>query len=355
MEQPELRELVLRVRWPGKLRWVAVACVALSPAVLALFLRVDVGALVILSAALLVSACNLVLWFHTSDLAKANEARLADGSRCYQGTELVRSPYLRKVSHELRAALGATQTILSVVLDGFAGPVPDRVGDLLRRASTRNRELVALVTDLLTLSKAQQIESARVQEVDVAEVARRTVEMFQLQAQQKPLDFQVLIPSELPTLLGTPEAIADLISNLVSNAVKYTPPEGKVIVDLGVGQGWLYIRVSDTGIGIDDDDLPHVFDEFYRSRRAREFAPEGTGLGLSIARAVVEAHGGQIGVDSIPGQGTTFTVTLPALSDTSPQSAAPSEDSQVSLAAGSPPAGLLFDGGSEISLAWQGR
>jgi len=115
-----------------------------------------------------------------------------------------------------------------------------------------------------------------------------------------------------------PEAIAELIDNLVSNAVKYTTPGGRVAVVLERRPGLAEIRVSDTGIGIPAEERDRIFEEFYRAPNAQDSGKDGTGLGLSIVKAIVEAHGGAIGIDGREGEGTAVSVTLPAASRVAP-------------------------------------
>ncbi|MBI4318274.1 MAG: hypothetical protein HY675_07280 [Chloroflexi bacterium] len=243
---------------------------------------------------------------------QSDNAKLMDAYKRLQETEQFKSLYLRKVSHELRAPLGSIQSLLAVVSQGFAGPLSDEAGDLLQRVSTRTQALIATVNELLILSRAREIDVGLAsQEVAVGSVVRHVLDTFEPQTLAKSIELQAVIRPNLPAFLGDGEGIQELVSNLVSNAIKYTPPGGKVSVRVDVEGTCLAIRVADTGIGIDAEELPRVFDEFYRSRRAREFAKEGTGLGLSIARAVVEAHGGQILVESGAGRGSCFTAKLP--------------------------------------------
>jgi signal transduction histidine kinase len=120
-------------------------------------------------------------------------------------------------------------------------------------------------------------------------------------------------PSAEATVIGDADYLKQLLLTLLDNARKYTPPEGRVELRSTVGDAWVEIAVADTGTGIDPDDLPHIFDRFYRADRAR--AAGGTGLGLSIAGWIVEEHGGQIRVQSAPDVGSTFTILLPVVQE----------------------------------------
>jgi signal transduction histidine kinase len=127
---------------------------------------------------------------------------------------------------------------------------------------------------------------------------------------EKPVTVE-LTAVDQATILGDEDRLKQLLLNLVDNGIKYTQPGGTVRLSLSKENGWAQLTVSDTGIGIPAEDLAHIFDRFYRVDKARSRAQGGSGLGLAIARWIVQAHGGGIQVDSTPGQGTTFQVTLP--------------------------------------------
>jgi signal transduction histidine kinase len=111
-------------------------------------------------------------------------------------------------------------------------------------------------------------------------------------------------------VMGDPDRLRQLLLNLVDNALKYTPPGGEVTLKLGRDDGWVQVSVADTGVGIAPEDLPHIFDRFYRADPSRT-RPGGSGLGLSIVQWIAQAHGGHVDVESQPGKGSTFTVWLP--------------------------------------------
>ena len=129
-------------------------------------------------------------------------------------------------------------------------------------------------------------------------------------AQEKGLQWQTNIPLDLPTLNIDPDRLAQVVGNLLSNALKYTPEDGAVSVSAAGSAGELLIRIKDTGPGIRPEEQERIFEPFYRSQEKRRF-PQGLGLGLTIARDLVEAHGGRLELDSTPGSGSCFTIHLP--------------------------------------------
>jgi signal transduction histidine kinase len=148
-------------------------------------------------------------------------------------------------------------------------------------------------------------------EVALNETIAKVAELVQTGAEEKGLKFKVEIAEEPLVLVGIEDGLERVFMNLVSNAIKYTPAGGSVAVKAWGENDQIKVKVSDTGIGIPEEALPRIFDEFYRAKNAKAMEMEGTGLGLAIAKDVVEQHGGQISVESAVGEGSTFYVTLP--------------------------------------------
>ena len=228
--------------------------------------------------------------------------------------ERTKSQYMRKVAHELRGPLGTIETALKVVLQGMAGALDDPSRDLIGRAQRRAGELAAVTHDLLLLARAREAgPGAERVPVPLDGLLAEVIEDLRQPAQCK----NVALSADTcggSVVLGDPVAIRQLVANLVENGIRYTKPGGSVTARLRSRGGCVVLEVEDTGIGIAEEDLSRVFDEFYRGPNAREFAAEGTGLGLAICKAIVERHGGNIAIKSQPGHGTCFSVTLPGAS-----------------------------------------
>jgi signal transduction histidine kinase len=226
--------------------------------------------------------------------------------------ERAKSEYMRKVAHELRGPLGTIRTALGVVLEPPSGTPGPQSMDLIRRAHRRAGELAEVTQELLALARARA-DSATVTHAPLqpAAVAASVIDELRPSAEQKGVVLSVSTERAPREILGDAEGLADLMGNLLSNAIRYTPSGGRVDFQMRQAGTALVIEVADTGIGIPQPDLPRIYDEFFRSQAARQAVPEGTGLGMSIVKAVVERHGGTISVDSEVGKGTRVTVAIP--------------------------------------------
>ena len=214
------------------------------------------------------------------------------------------------VAHELRTPLHIIQGNLEGVLDDVYESDAEHITATLEET----RLLARLVEDLQTLSLAEAGQLALEREpVDVAELLADVHTSFSGQAEAAGLDLRVEASGDLPTIIGDANRLDQVLGNLVANAVRHTPSGGAITLQAEPIEGGVRIAVDDTGEGIPAEDLPHIFDRFWRGNRSRSRGGgAGSGLGLAIARQLVQAHGGTICVESETGQGTTFTIELPA-------------------------------------------
>jgi putative methionine-R-sulfoxide reductase with GAF domain len=223
--------------------------------------------------------------------------------------------FMMKVSHQLRSPLNAVYSMLKPMSDEYLGPLSAGQKNTLDRCLQRIKNLGELINDLLKLGEKKSEVLAPVwYPVDLAAAMRQMKELFQTQARQKGIDFRVQVPDDLPKVRANEKLIDELFTNLISNAIKYTPASGRVEVSLSRDPNdRVLFEVADTGIGIAEDDLPRLCAEFFRTDNAKAFAEEGTGLGLAIVKEILDRLGGTIRVESRLGQGSRFYCWLPGL------------------------------------------
>ena len=223
----------------------------------------------------------------------------------------LRTYLLGMVSHDLKAPLVAVESYLQVILGGFAGEINEKQREMLERSSHRIGELLNLIGDLLDVSRIEAGQMAQeFQATSLSEVIEGSLEDVQALAKEKEMELRVEMPEKLPVIQAAPHRLRQVLNNLLSNAIKFTPPQGLITIRIENRGDHLQVEVMDTGVGIPADDLPYVFDEFFRGRDVER---AGAGLGLSIARKIVEAHGGKIWVESpctADGKGSRFAFTL---------------------------------------------
>lgn len=226
--------------------------------------------------------------------------------------KLMEENFITMVSHQLRSPLVAIQQYFEVILAGMVGRVDDAQKEMIVRAQERLGSLLQLINDWLDMARI-----TRGQLVDkflplaLEKLLDRQVEFLKPLAQEYKVRLE-LRPPERPTLvLGDEQSLEQAFSNLISNAIKYNRPEGSVIISVREEDDSIITDVTDTGIGIAREQLPLIFDQFYRVSRSEDQKIKGTGLGLAIAKKLVEAHNGSILVASESGRGSTFSVRLP--------------------------------------------
>lgn len=224
--------------------------------------------------------------------------------------EQARRDFVANVSHELRTPLAAIKAVIETLQAG-AIRQPEVADDFLERADGEVDRLVAMVEELLILSRLESGDvPPTVELLDVSEPVASAVERLRPQAERAGLDLALDPRDGLPPVRGDRAGLERAVVNLVQNAIKFTPAGGKVRVAVEAAGGGVLVTVSDTGVGIDRDDLPRVFERFFKVDRARRAG--GTGLGLALVKHTVETHGGRVDAQSEAGQGATFRFWLPA-------------------------------------------
>ncbi len=229
--------------------------------------------------------------------------------------EQVRKDFVANVSHELRTPLTAIKGYIEALEDG-GKTQPEQLDRFLGIIKAHAERLNFIITDLLLLSK---IESGQIplkrEPVALPELLDRTLNLLRPLIDRKRHRVTVRLPESVPPAMGDEERLAQVFSNLLDNAIKYTPDEGNITIAASSFDQTVEVSVTDSGIGIPAQDLPRIFERFYRVDKARSRELGGTGLGLAIVKHLVEGQEGTIRVESEPGKGTCFRIRLPATSD----------------------------------------
>jgi signal transduction histidine kinase len=226
----------------------------------------------------------------------------------------MKSDFVHMVSHELRSPLSAIKQQYTVILDGLAGPLTDKQKKLLSRGRSKIQGLIELINDLLDVAKIESGHGFQQQvPMQLGEVLEETVKLLTARAEVNKVSLELELLSDLPLVQADRRSMEEIFTNLISNAINYSPDGGRVTVSAIVHEDYLEIRVSDTGIGIEPEEIPKIFDKFYRVKHPKTRQIIGTGLGLAIVKGIIESHRGSIDVESTPGVGTTFRVLLPSV------------------------------------------
>ena len=226
--------------------------------------------------------------------------------------EIIRRNMISLVSHEMRAPLAATIQYLEVILGGMAGEVSEEATEMIERCVVRLREMLELFGRWLKLATYDPQKSAeRFTEVQLTDTAAKVLEMREPEAQVLRVHLSLEAPQELPPVMGSRGALEEVLDNLIANAIKYNKQGGWVKVRMLEKKQEILVEVADNGVGIPEEHLPRIFDEFYRVDGRRNAPIKGAGLGLAIVKKLVETHGGSIAAESRFGEGTLFRISLP--------------------------------------------
>jgi signal transduction histidine kinase len=241
--------------------------------------------------------------------AEAESRRLAEEKKRLEELDRAKRQFIRLVTHELQSPVSAIENYLKLILDGYVSP--NEVPEILERCIHRTQEERALIADLLELGHLDVIENFKTEEVHLDQVLHNVIASLRGEINRKNLQLEMQCAPNIPVVYANSEQIKSLWSNLISNAIKYTPENGSIKIGLNVDDENIVGSVQDSGIGIPDKDKGQIFSEFYRAQNAKDLNVPGTGLGLSIIKRIVEGLGGAIHLKSQVGQGTIFTFCIP--------------------------------------------
>lgn len=220
--------------------------------------------------------------------------------------------FVANMAHDLRTPLTSIRGYLELLLDGDLGPLPLEQRQALAVIEQHARNLEQLVNDYLDLSRLEAgVLPLRKEPFDLRVAVDEALLAVQRSFDAKEISLGVHLPSDPVMVEGDQQRIVQVLQNLLNNAEKYTPPGGSVMVTVTDGPQWAQVDVTDTGVGIPEEEQSRVFSRFYRGSAAAKSGIPGTGLGLPIAKSLVELHGGKLWLKSAPGQGSTFSFQLP--------------------------------------------
>ena len=225
----------------------------------------------------------------------------------------LKSDFVSNVSHESRTPLTAIKGSVDNMLDGLTGDLNEKQSRYLVRIKSNTDRLARLINDLLDLSKIEAGIKLKPTNLDLATIAREVIESLRPVAAEKLITITIESPESALDAWADPDRIAEILMNLLGNAIKFTPTDGTVSLSLQRnGAEWVKVSVADTGPGIPFEEAGRIFDKFYQVTQAKNQKAVGTGLGLAITKALVEMHGGRIWLESEAGKGSIFSFTLPA-------------------------------------------
>ncbi|MCJ7581845.1 MAG: HAMP domain-containing histidine kinase [Candidatus Aminicenantes bacterium] len=246
-----------------------------------------------------------------NEVKKATE-NLEKANKKLQDLDSLKSNFLRKMEHGLRSHVGIIQSCLSLAFkEGQSGFSAQQI-DLISTAKRRSAVLLEVLDDIVQLSYRQSASAEYFMEpVHITFVLHKVLENFRVQAQKKNISVEIQVPPDSLIIQADPAALEEAFSNLVNNAIKYTKRNGTVSLSAKEKENNITIDIIDSGIGIASEELPKIFNEFFRASNAKSNGIEGTGVGLAIVNEIIESHKGEIKVQSELGKGSTFTVVLP--------------------------------------------
>jgi signal transduction histidine kinase len=255
----------------------------------------------------------LIVYMTTSicEQLRAQQEEYERANTQLESKDRLKNEYVLRLTHDIKGHLAAVQSCVEIVFNEMAGPLNERQKDLMERAYRRTSKCLAFITALLKLTRMKLTGRLEMERFSLRNCIFNSLASVQSRAQSKSIVVEHQIDPDVDELLGEAVLIEETLTNMLFNAIKYTPQGGRVGMEVKQDGAFIRISIADTGIGISDADMPHIFKEFFRADNARAIERDGTGLGLAFAKQVVERHGGRIWATNNPTAGATFTFLLP--------------------------------------------
>ena len=245
-----------------------------------------------------------------TELQKREKA-LREANMQLKEKDRIKDEYVSRVTHDIKGHLAAIQSCLHIASDESSGPLNEKQSDFLSRSRRRTAQLSDFVNELLNLTQMRLSGQLKMAPFSLPDCISKALASVERKAKDKSITVTSNVGPSLGLIVGNQFSISEMLTNLLFNAIKYTPENKTVHIEAKSHGDYVQIDISDTGIGIPADELGSIFDEFFRASNARKREKDGTGLGLSIVKQIIERHDGKISVQSRQGQGTKFTVSLP--------------------------------------------
>jgi len=246
-----------------------------------------------------------------SQRLREREKILADTNALLKKQDHLKSEYVLRVSHDIKEHLSAIHGCLEPVAGGITGELNPKQFDLIQRAVQRTAKLIFFVKALLEITRIKLSRQIKIDHFSFQDTLSEAISYVASKAKDKSITINSNVELTIDRISGSKEHIQESISNLLANSVKYTPHDGRIDITVRDKGNYILIEITDNGIGIPKDEIPRIFEEFYRASNAKEVEKDGTGLGLSIVKQIVEMHKGKIWVGSEEGKGSTFSIELP--------------------------------------------
>ena len=230
----------------------------------------------------------------------------------YKSLDRAKSNFILQVTHELRGPVAAVKGYHEMILKGITGDITEKTAGMLGRADHRTRNLLNIIDEMIDFAYMKSEDEIEYDTTEVAllEVLKYNADLFTTMAKAKKIGIHVSADKEL-SVGANRDLLNMILGNLITNAIKYSPESSRIDMSADEEDGYVHIEVRDQGMGIEQSEFERVFEEFYRTRMAREVERDGTGLGLSIVQKAINLLGGSLALHSEVGRGTTFHIRLP--------------------------------------------
>lgn len=226
--------------------------------------------------------------------------------------ENIKSQFVSMVAHELKTPVAAVLGFIKLILDDSVGVTPEQEKDFLNRSYIRLQGLIAMVNDLLDISRMELKKVDReLKDLEIDKILDSTIEFLEFELKKKSITVEIAKNSASTKIKADKQEITRLFTNILSNAIKYNKESGKILINISGSENYLITKISDTGIGLKPEEKNRLFQEFFRAKNEKTRGISGTGLGLSIVKRIVDSYAGKLEVESEYGVGTTFIIYLP--------------------------------------------